>query len=168
VRLNQTSSGRQAKEQALSLVELLIAVCIMAIVFTVLFAGISSTFNLIQVTRENLRATQIMVSRMEGLRLCAWSDDQLFNTNIVPPSYTDSFYPPGLNTGTGKGTIYSGTMTVTTNFTLDPPSTYNDKLALVTVTTTWTSTHGSVSTIHHRTMVTYVARHGLQNYIYSH
>jgi len=30
--------------------------------------------------------------RLEGLRLCAWSNAQLFNTNVVPPNYTDSFY----------------------------------------------------------------------------
>jgi len=82
---------------AFSLVEVMVAASIMAIIFAALFAGISSTFSLMDVTRENLRATQIMVSRLEGLRLCAWSNNQLFNTSVVPTNFTDSFYPLGLN-----------------------------------------------------------------------
>ena len=168
VNFNQAPSGRLANEQGLSLIELMIAVCIMAFIFAGLYEGISATFNLIDVTRENLRATQILVSRIEGLRLCAWSNDQLFNTNVVPQKYTDSFYPLGLNLETNQGVIYSGTISVTTNFALNPPSTYNDQLALVTISATWTTSHGSVTNIHQRSMTTYIAQHGMQNYIYSH
>lgn len=170
--LNQSSlSGRgrrQAGVQAFSLVEVMIAACIMAIVFAALFAGISTTFSLMDVTRENLRATQIMVSRLEGLRLCAWSDSQLFNTNVVPTKFTDSFYPLGLNLSTNCGTIYTGTLTITTNFVLDPPATYNNSLAKVTISVAWTSIQGTATNVHRRSMITYVAQYGMQNYIYAH
>ncbi len=146
----------------------MIAACIMAIVFAALFAGISTTFSLMDITRENLRATQIMVSRLEGLRLCAWSGTQLFNTNVVPPNFTDSFYPLGLKSSTNNGTIYTGTMTVTTNFTLNPSATYQDKLAKVTIAVTWTSQSANSTNTHQRSITTYAAQYGMQNYVYAH
>jgi type II secretory pathway pseudopilin PulG len=153
---------------AFSLVEVLAAALVMAIIFAVLFTGISTTFRLLDTTRENLRATQIAVSRLEELRLCAWSDAQLFNTNVVPPTFTDSFYPLGLKSTTNTGTLYSGTITVATNVTLNPPATYADKLALVTVTVNWTNYSGSRFIPHHCSMNTLIAEYGVQNYIYSH
>src|SRR5258708_19499016 len=114
-------SGRRAGVRAFSLVEMMIAACVMAIIYTALFAGISSTYSLMDVTRENLRATQIMVSRLEGLKLCAWSNGQLFNVNVVPTNFTDSFYPLGLNSSKNTGTVYPGTLTITPNFPLHPP-----------------------------------------------
>ena len=51
---------------AFSLIEVIIAAAIVAIIMAALFTGVTATFNLEGVTRENLRATQIIVSRMEG------------------------------------------------------------------------------------------------------
>lgn len=153
---------------AFSLVEVMIAACVTAVVFAGLFAGISATYSLIDVTRGNLRATQILISRLEGLRLCAWSNAQLFNTNVVPLNYTDSFYPLGLNASTNNGIAYTGTISVTTNLTLSPPATYSGKLAKVTISVAWTTSYGNVTNGHQRSMTTYVAQYGMQNYIYSH
>jgi type II secretory pathway pseudopilin PulG len=164
----QTSLSQQTHQaavRAFSLVELMISVLVMAIIFVVLFAGISSTFGIIDVTRENLRATQVLVSRLEGLRLCAWSNAQLFNPSVVPPTFTDTFYPLGLNGTTNFGTTYTGTITVSTNFALNPPATYSNHLAMITMTVTWTTTRGSATTVHTRSMNTYVAQYGLQNYV---
>jgi len=171
MRTNNTSwngSCRRTGVRAFTLVEVMIAACIMSIVFAALYAGISTTFSMMDATRENLRATQIMVSRLEGLRLCAWTSGQLFNTNVVTPNFTDSFYPLGLKTSTNNGTVYTGTMSVTTNFTLNPPATYQDKLAKVTVSVTWTSSRGNTINTHQRSVTTYVAQYGMQNYIYAH
>src|SRR6267142_926681 len=159
---------RRARVQAFSLIEVMIAACIISIVFAALFAGISTTFSLMDATRENLRATQIMVSRLEGLRLCAWSSGQLFNTNVVPPNFTDSFYPLGLKSSTNNGTVYTGTMSVSTNFTLNPPATYRDKLAKVTIAVAWTTKGATRTNTHQRSITTYVAQYGMQNYIYAH
>lgn len=146
----------------------MIAALVLAIIFSVLFAGISTTFGLENSTRENLRATQIVVSRLERLRLCAWSASQLFNPDVVPPTYTDTFYPLGLKSTTNTGLVYSGTVTVTTNFALNPPATYSNHLALVTVSVTWNSVRGGHSYARSCSMNTFVAQYGLQNYIYSH
>jgi Tfp pilus assembly protein PilV len=164
----QHGRADKAKENAFSLLEVLIAVFVMAFIYMGLFSGISTTFSLLQVTRENVRATQIMVSRLERVRLCAWSTDQLFNTNIVPASFTDSFYPLGMN-GTGNnGTVYTGTMTITPGPSMSPAASYGTNMALVTVTVTWTNGGNGRQNIHTRSMNTYISRYGMQNYIYYH
>lgn len=164
---NQNRPAR-SKVAAFSLVEVMIAAAVTAIVMAALFAGISATFKLLGVARENLRATQVMVSRLEGLRLCAWSSSQLFNTNIVPQNFTDSFYPLGLRSTTNYGTVYTGTITVTTNFSLNPPVTYSNKLALTTVSVSWITRSTTVTNIHQRSITTLIAQNGIQNYLYSH
>jgi prepilin-type N-terminal cleavage/methylation domain-containing protein len=162
---NEAMSRRAIR--AFSLIEVIVACAIVAIIFSALFTGTTATFNLEGSTRENLRATQIVVSRLEGLRLCAWSNDQLFNTNVVPKTFTDWFYPLGLKSSTNNGTSYTGTITVTTNFSLNPPATYANKLALVTVTVSWTNAQENTSS-HTRSMSTFVARYGVQNYVFGH
>lgn len=169
MRLNfKYQSAGRAGEKAFSLLEVLIAAVVIAIIYAALFSGINSTFGLLQSTRENLRATQIIVSRMEGLRLCAWSSSQLFNTNVVPPTFTDTFYPLGLNSTTNKSTVYFGTMTITPNPTLSPAASYGSNFALVKVSVTWTNGGNGRPTTHTRSMSTYVAKFGMQNYIYYH
>jgi prepilin-type N-terminal cleavage/methylation domain-containing protein len=166
MQFTKKNSGRTA-ESAFSLLEVLVAAVVVAIIYASLFAGISTTFSMLQTVRENLRATQIMVSRMEGLRLCAWSNSQLFNTNVVPSAFTDTFYPIGLNSTTNCGTVYSGTMTIMQNPGLSPNASYAANMALVTITVTWTNGANGVVNIHRRSMSTYVAKYGLQNYVYS-
>jgi len=156
------SHGRQA----FTLVEVLAATAIAAIILTALFAGISTGISVLKTTRENLRATQIMVSRMEGLRLCAWGTNQLFNPVVVPATFTDYFYPVGLGYQT-NGAVYSGTMTVTTNFTLNPAASYNGQMALVTVRVSWNDAFYGVTTTHTRSVSTLVAQNGIQNYVYN-
>jgi type II secretory pathway pseudopilin PulG len=153
---------------AFSLVEVLIAIGVGAIIFAALYSGISSSFSLLQNVRENLRATQIMVSRLEGVRLCAWSDEQLFNTNIVPRVFTESFYPQGLEGGDHNGTIYAGTMEVQQSPSLSPAPSYAANMALVKVTVTWTNGYNGKINVHTRSMSTYVAKYGIQNYVYYH
>ena len=132
--------------------------------------------------RQNLRATQIMISRLEGLRLEAWDTtnglSELFNPAYVPTTFTENFYPLGMNGSTNQGMTYYGTMTVVplTNSATQAsvfggtiPS-YASQMALVTVTLNWTnSTKGIMAegTSHTRTMSTLVAQYGIQNYVYT-
>lgn len=163
---NGKYNSRRAPAAAFSLVEVLMAIVIMATIFAAVFASISSSFQLLQNARENLRATQVLVSRMEGLRLMAWGSDELFNTNIVPPTFTDSFYPLDTN-GTATNMTYYGTMTIVTNPVFSPPASYSPNMALVKVTVTWTNgAYGAVN-VHTRSMITYVSQFGMQNYIYN-
>jgi type II secretory pathway pseudopilin PulG len=168
------AGGAKKGSQAFTLVEALVSAAIGAVIFTALYAGISNSFTLLNTARANLRATQIMVSRLEGLRLCAWGKStnqvsQLFDTNVIPQTFTDFFYPQGMNGDTNNhGAVYQGTMIVEPNPPLDPPASYSPGMARVTVTVTWQDGISGRTVTHTRRMSTYVAQFGEQNYIFDH
>lgn len=169
MRLNlKDKHGKQAaSNNAFTLVELVVGAGMAAMVYAAVFCGVSTTFRILNSSREELRATQIMVSRLEGVRLEAWGTNQLFNTSYVPTNFTDYFYPMGLSGTTNDGTIYSGTVAITP----DPPMTntpsYSNNIALITVTITWTNGVVGVTNVHTRSMSTYVSQYGLQNYVWT-
>jgi type II secretory pathway pseudopilin PulG len=149
---------------AYTLVEVVIGVAIVGITFVSLYAGMSGGFAVTQLSRENLRATQIMLERMEGLRLYNWN--QLCYSNAVNPGYlptrfTNYYYPLATN-GESKGIMYVGTLTIT-NVNLVPAASYGANMRRVTVSISWDS--GGVTRT--RTMSTYASRNGLQNYVYN-
>src|SRR5688572_12216267 len=100
-----SSRGRSA----FTLAEVLVAVSLMSVAFVSLYLGISSSFAITQLSRENLRATQIMLERMEGIRLYNWN--QLIFSNMIPSTFTAHYYPAGTNGGS-KGIMYGGEISV--------------------------------------------------------
>lgn len=171
------------RRRAFTLIEVLVSAAIAAVIFVAVFASVSVSFGILTGTRQNLRATQIMVSRLEGLRLEAWDVtnqlSQLFNTTYVPPTFTESFYPLGINGSTNQGITYYGTMTVSqltsasglqsSVFGRTIPG-YAADMALVTVNLNWTNSTtglGADGKSHSRSMSTLVAAYGIQNYVYN-
>jgi ribose/xylose/arabinose/galactoside ABC-type transport system permease subunit len=144
---------------AYSLVEVVIAVAVISIAFVSLYIGLSFGFAVTTFDRQDLRATQIMLERMEGIRLFTF--DQVSNTNLNPLSFTNYFYPKATGSQ-AQGIPYYGTVTVS-SLALNPSATYSTNIKRVTVTIQWTS--GDTPST--RSMSTLVARHGAQNYIYS-
>ncbi|MEW6306312.1 MAG: hypothetical protein AB1705_22835 [Verrucomicrobiota bacterium] len=145
--------SRPAHALAFTLAEIMIAVAMVSIMFVSLYGGISSGFSIIQAARENLRGTQIMLEKMETVRLYSW--DQVNSNGFVPCEFTASFYPGHTN----SGILYSGTMEVTN---VPFSEVYSPDMRLIIMKIQWNS--GNV--VRKREMRTYIARHGLQNYIY--
>ena len=155
-RLTRSSVRRQL---AYAMIEVLMGVAIMGVMFVSLYGGMSSGFALTQLARENLRGTQIMLERMEGIRLYNWN--QLVFSNMVPTTFTNYYYPLATN-GESKGIVYYGTMTIT-NQGLNPSATYSDLIRTIVVTINWTNSMIPRS----RSMSTIVAKNGIQNYVYN-
>lgn len=147
-------SARTSSRHAFSLVEVLVAMAIVGITFVSLYTGISSGFGVLSVARENLRATQVLLEKMETLRLYNWS--QINSNGFIPPTFTAPYYPRG---NTNSGLVYQGTMTITN---APATETYSNDLRVVILKVSWTS--GRV--VRQREMQTLVSRYGLQNYIY--
>jgi prepilin-type N-terminal cleavage/methylation domain-containing protein len=155
--------GRRNRE-AFTLVEVLIAVLIMAIVFSTVFMTMSMGLTISQASRENLRATQIMTDKMEGIRLYNWT--QLNNSGFLVSTFTIQFYETnniGLANATGSGPTYTGAVVVA-NCSFS--TSYSTNMRQVTVTIGWTSGRNG-TTYHTRSMMTYVSMMGLQNYVYN-
>ena len=154
------SSQRRAEagSKAFTLMEVLVATAIIGVQFVTLYLGMTQGFGIVQVSRENLRATQILQEKMETIRLYTW--DQITNNGFIPPTFGASFYPAGQ---TNQGVNYQGTITIS-----DVPSplsnaSYASDLKLVVVQVNWTS--GNVQ--RKRDMRTLVSHYGLHNYIYT-
>ncbi len=158
IRLANANSHRRF-EAAYSMAEAMVGVSLMGILFVSLYGGMASGFAVTQVARENLRATQILLERVEGIRLYNWN--QLVYSNWVPSTFTN-FYYPLTNANESPGIMYVGTMSIQPA-TLSPSATYADNMREITVTVNWTSA-GVPRT---RSMKTFVAKNGVQNYVYS-
>lgn len=129
---------------------------IFGVVLFSLFAGISSGFSIIKSARENLRATQVMVEKMETIRLYTW--EQINSNGFIPATFTDYYFA---SSDTNRSsTTYHGSLLITN--TISGVS-YATNLKTVTIDLTWTNSSGLV---HTRSMNTLVSKNGLQDYIY--
>jgi prepilin-type N-terminal cleavage/methylation domain-containing protein len=145
-------------KRAFTLAEVLIAVAIMSIGFVSLYAGITFCFSVTRFERENLRATQVILQRMEGIRLFSW--EQLTNTTLNPTTFQERYLPLA-GAIAASGAVYTGRVEVA-SVILDPAATYSANMKKVTVSVDWVSG----KTLRTRRVSTYVAKDGMQNYIY--
>jgi len=139
-----------------TLVETLIAMTVAAIFLSAHFLAFASGFALVTVTREDLRATQIMLQRMEAVRLSGYN--QLTNATTYPASVTQYYDEKGQTNA--RGTAYTVAHQIASAPGNLPPS-YRSNVTEVTVGVSWTSGKQTRS----RSMKTYVARYGAQSYI---
>jgi prepilin-type N-terminal cleavage/methylation domain-containing protein len=151
---------------AFTLVEVLVGMIIMGITFAALYGGMTYGITSLQMSRESLRATQLMSEKLDTIRLYAW--DKVVIPGYISNSFTAAFVPgdPALAAQgfTGGGVIYCGTVTVSTNSSALSgfSDTYKKDLCEVSVSLAWTN--GAKA--HSARMTTLVAREGLQTYVY--
>ncbi len=147
-------------QQAYTFAEVLVSVLAVAFVLVSMYAAFSSGFNVIRSSRENLRATQIMVQRTEDVRLYTWS--QLLNTNayLVSP-FTEVYDPLGPTNG---GFKYYGTLTLLPASSM--PAAYRANMRVLEISVRWTNTINGSLKPHSRALQTLVARYGVANYVY--
>ncbi len=146
-----------AVRSAFTLPEVMMAVLVTSFLFVGFYLGITQGFAIIQVARENLRATQILQEESEVLRL--YTFDQVTN-NYMPASKTWTYYPGYQESASNKGITYTGTIQVNA---VDWTESYSSNVRKVTFTLTWVS--GDVT--RRRQVETVVSQFGLQNYIYN-
>ena len=152
-------SGRAARRQrsGFTLVEVLIATLGVGIMTVTLYMAFGQGFAIIQVARENLRATQVLQEKMETMRVYNW--DQITEDNFIPKTFTEPFYAVGDNDNGGFD--YTGQVLVTNAAPVGNVS-YADSLRWVIVQVQWTS--GGV--VRRREMRTLVSEFGLHQYVY--
>lgn len=146
------------RESAHNLPEAIIAVALVGTMLVSLYAGFSSGFAIVRSTRENLRATQILVQRMEAIRLYNWNE-LLYTNNFNNTAFVESYDPLGALAGTDGGTVYSGTISL--EVPDDLPAAYRSNMRVVTVSVFWTNNLGGEPVTHSRRMQGRIARYGL-------
>src|SRR5690348_2528421 len=79
----------QGVRSGFTLIETVVSLPIAAVALVSLYACFTQGFNVVGQSREDLRATQIMLKQLERIRLSPF--DQLTNTNYDPQTLTDYF-----------------------------------------------------------------------------
>ena len=140
---------------AFTLVEVIMSTLIIAVGAAALMGCFNYAFFMMKLARENQRATQIGLERAEAIRLWRWDK---MNSTYVPSTFTEYYDPTATNGNTG--TMYSGTVSITP-FPYSSVS-YATNMCQVAITVTWNT--GTIT--RSRTNVTFVAKDGIQNYVY--
>jgi Tfp pilus assembly protein PilV len=146
----------RAAVAAFTLAEAMIAVMIALVILAALYSCFTFGYGTVKLAREDLRATQILLQKMETLRLTSF-------TSIQNSTLTDYFDPGAIN----KGTVYSVTVktnAVTASDMPVQPVYYMGKMLKITATATWTN--GTV--VRTRSLQTYASQSGIQTYVYNH
>jgi len=144
---------------AFTLAESMISVLIATIMLTALYSGFAFGYAAVKLAREDLRATQVLLQRMETLRLTSFA-------GITNGTLTEYYDPTGATNGT-KGSVYTVTITTNTPTASDMPVQpvyYMKKMLKVTATATWTNGN----TLRTRSLQTYACQSGIQSYVYNH
>ena len=146
-----------SNQTAYTLAEVMVGISIMSVMFLTLYLGFTQGFGVVQGSRENLRATQILQQQAEIIRLYTW-DQVNPASGWIPPTTTWTFFPLGGNGN--QGITYTGTV----NIAAAPMTeSYAADNKLVTFALTWKS--GNVQ--RQRRISTLVSKYGLHNYIYN-
>jgi len=147
----------KANERAggFGLLDAVFAMGIAGVLFGALYAGLSFAFATIKFARENTRATQIMVERMETIRLYTWS--QITSNGFIPSGpFTVPYYSIG---GTNSSLVYTGQMFIADS---GLGTSYAPNMKKVAIRLNWVTGR----TPRTRTMMTFVSSNGLQQYVY--
>src|ERR1044071_9300556 len=143
---------------AFTIADVVVAVFVLGTIGGGFCIALSSGFFVLQNTREDLRATQILMQRLEAIRLCTWSE----LTNF---SFQEN-YDPLSGTNQSAGSKYFGNVSIAPAASVPNSISYSPNMCQVTVNLAWTNYNLNVAVPHSRQMQTQVARYGLQNYIW--
>src|SRR5258707_15891134 len=78
---------------------------ILGTILVSLYGGFSFGFTVIRLSQETVRADQILVEKLETLRLYDWS--RITNAGFVPTNFTANF-----STGSSTGAVYTGSLVI--------------------------------------------------------
>lgn len=137
-------------EAAFTLVELMVGAGILALTMVALYGAFSFGFSTIKLSQEEVRADQILVQKLETLRVYNWTN---IVNNYIPTNFTEWFSATG-------GVNYDGAVNITSFVPSVANESYSNSLRQVTVSVGWIS--GGVPRV--RTMTTLVSQYGIQNY----
>lgn len=150
-----TQTMKRAREcRAAALIEAVLGIVVVSLVAGATLAGLNFGAMSLRLTRENTRASQILLEKVETLRLYTW--DQVNSNGFMPGSFTALYDPQNSN---NPGILYRGTVSITTPG-LD--SSYSNDLRLISVNLRWRT--GELE--RQRTFTTLYSRYGMQDFIY--
>jgi hypothetical protein len=161
VKLCQRTRPRKAA-YGFTLVDAIFAMAMAGLMFLAYYSALAWGFRAVRMARENTRATQIMLEKMETIRLYTWT--QINSNGFIPTNkFTVPYYAVG---NTNNSLMYTGQVTIASAEVVDglgSPTSYAPDMKKITIQIDWTSIGALNRT---RSMSTYVTRNGMQSYVY--
>src|SRR5580765_2676209 len=121
---------RNNQQGGTSIMEVVISTLILSIMAAGFMGCFGYGFYVMELARENQRATQLILEKFETIRLYNW--DQVLTPGFIPDSFDDVYDPQS----GGGGVAYHGTVTVR-NVPFN--TSYKANMRELVVTLTWTS-----------------------------
>lgn len=137
----------------------MMAMAVIGVLVVALYSAMAQSMFSVRLTRENIRATQIMVEKMEVIHTFNW--DQINSNGYVPSTFKSTYMFNGTNEGVGAGPIYTGMVSILP-YPASISQNYTGDLRMVTVNLSWSS--GGLP--RSRQLSTLVSRYGIQNTLY--
>ena len=150
---------------AFSIMEVTVGIGLVGTATAALFSAFGAGFLTIRMARENLRATQIMLEKVETIRLYSWPQ-VTNNAGFIPSTFTNKYDPVG-QTGP-DGLLYYGTLIITN---VNPAQMggiggvapkYTNDMRMVIVRLNWKT--GDIERA--REFRSFISRCGLQDYVF--
>lgn len=154
MKISQFLGKGRKKIGGFSIVEAVIGLGMIGTVASALLTGVSTGMFTLKLARENARASQIMIEKLETIRLYNWS--QVNSNGFIPPTFTANYDPDNTQ---NSGLIYSGTVSIAS---ANIGSSYSNEVKAVTITLNWAS--GGLP--RQRQNTTYVSHYGLSDFVY--
>ena len=136
-----------------TMVETIFAIGISGILISALYSCFGFGFAAVRSTREDLQATQMMLSSVERMRLCTWAQ------------VSSQLYNPANSTVYFDNKNRRIPATISFNAVVPPagsvPDAYRNEMLLVTVKVSWKSGRN----LRERSMQTYFAKEGMRDYL---
>jgi prepilin-type N-terminal cleavage/methylation domain-containing protein len=142
---------RRVGQSAFSMVEVMFSMAIVGVLIVALYSALASAVPMVRSCQENERVTQILSEKLDTIRLYNWV--QMTN-GFVQTNFVVGIEPILTN----SRPYYTGTVSI-----VQAPisEVYRSNLLQVTVKVDWVSGSRPQS----QSMVTYIAKYGLQTYI---
>jgi hypothetical protein len=157
-------AGASRCEAGDTLAKTLVSVAFVGVVVALLYVAFSVGFHVIQSTREDLRASQIVLQRAEALRLFTWS--QVCDTNYHrKPLFVEPRDSLGLANNRGDAQ-YAGYLSAPVSGAGERASVSHRHLRPVTVTVCWTNFDGARPIVHRREVQARLAPNGMPKYLW--
>ena len=142
-----------------TLVELLVAISVLIVVAAGVLGAFKYGFFAMSMVRENQRATQIMLAKLETIRLYRW-DQVVLSNGFIPATFTEVYDPQA--TSGKQGATYTGFVSISNCPAPISTKSYATNMRACTITLNWNTANISRS----RSVTTYIAKDGIQNYVY--
>src|SRR3954466_2729084 len=112
------------REAGYTFIEVIVAMWLLTFVVVALYGAFSFGFSTIKLTQEDLRASQILLQKLETLRIYDWSK---ITNGYMPTNFTAAY-------STNGGVVYNGAIAINP---VPMAESYSNTLRQVTVSLSW-------------------------------